>query len=89
MRRKFVSLRESIISEIVNWIQIHYQEPLTLTGLSRHRLPESCYFSTKFKASRNLPKEYILNTRMDAAESQLSDTGPTIRQIAVQYRVSK
>ena len=41
----------------MNYIQIHYQEPLTLTGLADIACLNPSYFSTKFKEeNRNLPQ---------------------------------
>ena len=73
----------SVIKQIAKYIEENYFLQLTVTDLSKMACLNSCYFGQKFKLETGIsPKQYIINTRLNAAKMLLSSTKDSIAEIS-------
>jgi len=73
----------SIIKQIVNYIEENFHLPLNNQVLSEMACLNPCYFGQKFKAETGIsPKQYLINTRLNASKVLLSTTQGSIAEIS-------
>lgn len=88
---KSVSLKneKNIYSEIKNYVKINIQKKLTASDVSQYFGYNRQYLSKCFKNIVGVSlKEYILQQKIEAANSFLTDTNMTVTEIALQLNFS-
>ena len=69
--------------EVLDYIDAHYSENITLASLASIMNISSMYFSNYFKRVFNIsPKQYILNKRLMESQRMLLESRMTIKEIA-------
>lgn len=75
--------RESVIDQSIHYIEANYYLPVTVQELAGMACLNASYFSEKFKSRTGVtPKQYLIQTRLNAAKILLRDTDWSIREIA-------
>ncbi len=76
-------LKEQLYSDTLDYISWHIQESLRISEIAAHFGYNEKYFTTLFKKYAGITlKQYLLQTKMEAAKSSLSETTQPISQIA-------
>lgn len=75
--------QKQLFNDICDFIILHVSENITLEELSEHFGYNKKYLTTFFrKQSGNTLKQYMLQTKMDHAKAELTDTNHSIAQIS-------
>lgn len=71
------------VKKAVEYILLHYAEPLKISVLAAHLGVNRCYLSDSFRQSLKLsPHEFLCHTRMEKAAELLLNTDNNIQQVA-------
>ena len=71
------------VEEVLSFINEHIDQPLTLESLAQRVSLSSFYFSRVFKRETGYTlREYLLNTRINAARFYLRTTHLSLKEIA-------
>jgi AraC-like DNA-binding protein len=82
LSRDYVNIA-GVITEIENYIALHFQEPIRLDGLARRYSMSAYYLSRKFKEITGCGfKRYLIQYRMDEAKRLLRDTNDPVMEIS-------
>lgn len=72
-----------IFNDIADYVQYHSSENITVAEISSYFGYNPKYLSSLFKSQSGMTlKQYMLQTKMDTAKAELSDTNHSISQIA-------
>lgn len=77
--------RHSLVKfeRVLNYIEEHYREPVTLSELAGLMNISTMYFSNSFKKAFHIsPKQYILNKRLTEGQRLLLETDLSVKEIA-------
>lgn len=83
--RKYSKDRQTkqIFNDIADYVQYHSSENVTVTEIAEYFGYNPKYLSSFFKSQSGMTlKQYMLQTKMDTAKAELSDTNHSISQIA-------
>ncbi len=83
--KKFAQSKQTtqIIHDIADYVQYHCSENISVAAIAGYFGYNSKYLSSLFKAQSGTSlKQYILQTRIESAKAELSDTNHSIAQIA-------
>ena len=73
----------SRISEVLHHVQLHWQEPLSVTNLAEHYFLSESHLSRLFRRCIGMTfTEYLVSVRLDHVLHDLHDTNQSITQIA-------
>jgi AraC-like DNA-binding protein len=76
-------LKEQLFHDILDYISWHIQERLSISEIAAYFGYNEKYFTTFFKKYAGIPlKQHILQSKMEHAKSNLSETTQPISQIA-------
>lgn len=76
-------LKDQLFHDILDYISWHIQERLSISEIAAYFGYNEKYFTTLFKKYAGIPlKQYILQSKMEHAKSNLSETNRPISQIA-------
>ena len=85
----FIHPNEEIINELVEWMNHHYQESITLEKLASISNISPFHLQRMFKHSKKMsPLEYINKVRLEKATSFLIDTDKSITAIGMEVGFS-
>lgn len=85
VRTRPITRGEERFRSVLRYINGHYFEPLTLSGVASHFHLDSAYFSRYFKKSLGVNfKDYLSETRLFCAERALRDTDVSIARVAME-----
>ena len=74
---------------MLDWIELHLEQPITLPQLAAHFGYSPCYCSAQLRAHLNVPfRIYLTSRRLASAAEALRMTNRRILDIAVQYGFS-
>lgn len=77
------------IANMLDWIELHLDQPITLPQLAAHFGYSPCYCSAQLRAHLNAPfRIYLTSRRLACAAEALRLTDRRILDIAVQYGFS-
>ncbi|MFR1103792.1 MAG: helix-turn-helix domain-containing protein [Acutalibacteraceae bacterium] len=77
------------ITDMLDWIELHLEQPITLPQLAAHFGYSPCYCSAQLRAHLNVPfRIYLTSRRLASAAEALRMTNRRILDIAVQYGFS-
>lgn len=83
LQKEAIKTSPSVIRQIAKYIEENYFLPLTVSDLSKMACLNACYFGQKFKSETGIsPKQYIINTRLNAAKILLSTSKDSIAEIS-------
>ena len=72
------------MSQVTDYIEAHYAEPLTLDGLSKIGSRSKCTLIRMFRRAYNCtPIGYLLELRLERAAELLRDTELTVTEVAM------
>ncbi len=81
--RRDKQLKEQLYGDIQDYVSWHIQENLTVSEIATHFGYNEKYLTTFFKKYAGITlKQYLLQTKMEAAKTSLSETTQPISQIA-------
>lgn len=70
---------------VLEWIQTHYRQRITVSQLAQQMNLSTVYFSNAFKAAFHIsPKQYILGKRLFESQRLLTRTELSVKEIAEQ-----
>lgn len=82
-------IEHPVIAKAVDYMLEHYNEDITLPGLSRKLSISSGYFSRLFKEEVGTPfRNYLIGIRMDRAKKLLLKSGVAVSEVAVEVGYS-
>lgn len=82
-QRYAVNQKPSAMEQAVLFIEANYYLPITIRDIADMLYLNPSYFCQKFKAEIGVsPKQYLMNTRLNAAKLLLCDTNWSIREIS-------
>lgn len=74
---------QNVVDQAIHYIEANYYLPVTVQDLAARACLNTTYFSEKFKNQTGVtPKQYLLQTRLNAAKILLRGTDWSIREIA-------
>lgn len=76
-------LKDQLFHDVLNYVSWHIQERLSISEIATYFGYNEKYFTTLFKKHAGIPlKQHILQSKMEHAKSNLSETNQPISQIA-------
>lgn len=72
-----------VISEIMQWVQTNYHQPISASSVAQQFGYHPDYLSAIFRRQVGCPlSRYIIRTRLNAAQKLLSEYGLSVREVA-------
>lgn len=79
------AMKSELIESVLQYLQEHYQENITLNSLSEYFFVTPTYLSKKFKEKSNITlSQYLENVRIDAAKRMLRMSELSVSDIAIE-----
>lgn len=83
--RSFGTLRTRRLAHVLEYMHLHYREPLSLDRLAEEAGASQFHFARLFKKAMGVtPHRYLVKIRMEAAASLLTNTDLSILDIALE-----